>query len=329
MAGDRNWCGEVNLPLSVWLITITVFLVVIGADLLIADRRPHVLSTKEALGWVLFYVSLAIIFGLSLGQISGWQYGQQFFAGYITELSLSVDNLFVFLVLLTSFAVPKEYQHRILMLGIVIALVLRGVLIALGAAVINAFSWSFYLFGAFLLFTAVQVIRHRNDHPEPSNNPLFKLVKRVISTTENYDEGKFFTRIDGKRFATPMLVVILAIGTTDLLFALDSIPAIYGLTEEPFIVMTANAFALLGLRQLFFVISGLVDRLIYLSFGLAFILGFIGVKLVLHAMAETPSLNWEFEIPLQVSLLVIALTLATTTVASLLRTRQLSARAKE
>jgi tellurite resistance protein TerC len=271
---------------------------------------------------VLFYVSLAIIFGLSLGQISGWEYGQQFFAGYITELSLSVDNLFVFLVLLTSFAVPKEFQHRILMLGIVIALVLRGVLIALGAAVINAFSWSFYLFGAFLLFTAVQVIRHRNDHPEPSNNPLFKLVKRVISTTEDYDEGKFFTRIDGKRFATPMLVVILAIGTTDLLFALDSIPAIYGLTEEPFIVMTANAFALLGLRQLFFVISGLVERLIYLSFGLAFILGFIGVKLVLHAMAETPSLNWEFEIPLQVSLLVIGLTLAITTAASLLRTRQ-------
>jgi tellurite resistance protein TerC len=226
--------------------------------------------------------------------------------------------------LLTSFAVPKEFQHRILMLGIVIALVLRGVLIALGAAVINAFSWSFYLFGAFLLFTAVQVIRHRNDHPEPSNNPLFKLVKRVISTTEDYDEGKFFTRIDGKRFATPMLVVILAIGTTDLLFALDSIPAIYGLTEEPFIVMTANAFALLGLRQLFFVISGLVERLIYLSFGLAFILGFIGVKLVLHAMAETPSLNWEFEIPLQVSLLVIVLTLAITTAASLLRTRQLN-----
>lgn len=312
-----------NLSPAIWAITIVAFLVAIGLDLLIADRKPHVLSTKEATTWVLIYVGLAVAFGLTLGQLAGNAYSQQFFAGYLTELSLSVDNLFVFLVLLTSFVVPKEYEHRILMLGIVIALILRGVLIALGAAVINTFSASFYLFGAFLLFTAVQVVRHRNDRPAPGKNPLFKLVQRVIPTVETYDKGKFFTTIDKHRYATPLFVVILAIGTTDLLFAFDSIPAIYGLTEEPFIVFTANAFALLGLRQLFFLISGLVERLIYLSFGLAIILGFIGVKLIFHAMAKTGLFGWSFEIDLPVSLLVIALTLAGTTLASLVKSRQL------
>ena len=312
-----------NLSPAIWAITIVAFLVAIGLDLLIADRKPHVLSTKEAATWVLIYVGLAVAFGLTLGQLAGNAYSQQFFAGYLTELSLSVDNLFVFLVLLTSFVVPKEYEHRILMLGIVIALILRGVLIALGAAVINTFSASFYLFGAFLLFTAVQVVRHRNDRPAPGKNPLFKLVQRVIPSVETYDKGKFFTTIGKHRYATPLFVVILAIGTTDLLFAFDSIPAIYGLTEEPFIVFTANAFALLGLRQLFFLISGLVERLIYLSFGLGIILGFIGVKLIFHAMAKTGLFGWSFEIDLPVSLLVIALTLAGTTLASLVKSRQL------
>lgn len=318
-----------DVSVGLWLVTVAIFVVVIVLDLLIADRRPHVLSIRESVSWIAFYVGLAAIFAVLVGWLTGWQYAQQFVGGYLTEFSLSVDNLFVFLVLLTSFAVPEELRHRILMLGIVIALILRFGLIVLGAAIIERFSAVFFIFGAFLLWTAAQVYRHRSDTPTVRENPLFRAVTRVIPTTEAYSGSRFFVRQGGELLATPLFVVILAIGTTDLLFALDSIPAIFGLTEEPFIVFTANAFALLGLRQLFFLISGLARRLVYLPFGLTFILGFIGVKLLLHAVHETFPQAQVPEIPVTVSLAVIVGALAVTVVASLQSSRHLRAGEQE
>ena len=260
--------------------TIGAFVLVLGIDLLIAARKgPHAIGVGEATSWVLFYVALAVAFGIGLAVVAGGQSAGEFFAGYLTEYSLSVDNLFVFVIIMASFAVPAEHQHKVLLFGIVLALVLRGAFIAVGAAVIEAFIGVFFLFGAFLIYTAVQLARHRDEEPEVGNNPLLKLMERVLPTTREYDGAKVVTRIDGKRVATPLLLVMIAIGSTDILFALDSIPAIFGLTKEPYIVFTANAFALLGLRQLYFLLDGLLDRLVYLSIGLAVILGFIGVKL--------------------------------------------------
>jgi len=310
----------VNVPFWLWAATIVGFFVMVVIDLVVADRRPHVISTKEAGLWVAFYASLAVLFGIGIGVFEGWTYGGQFFGGYVTELSLSVDNLFVFVVILTSFAVPAEFQHRVLMIGIVIALILRAALIALGAAAIEAFSGVFYLFGAFLLFTAVQLLRHGDEEPEPGKNAVLRLAERVLPTTSEYHGTRLTTRASGRRVVTPMLLVILAIGTTDVLFALDSIPAIFGLTQEPYIVLTANAFALLGLRQLYFLINGLLDRLVYLNIGLAVILGFIGVKLILHALHETTGTTPEISLPL--SLIVIVIVLVVTTVTSLLKVRR-------
>jgi tellurite resistance protein TerC len=310
-----------NIAPWIWIATIAAFVVVVTLDLLIADRRPHVIATKEAGLWVAFYASLAVVFGIGIGLIAGWQFGGEFFAGYVTELSLSVDNLFVFVVLMAAFSVPAVHQHRVLMIGIVLALILRGVLIAVGAAAIERFSWTFYVFGAFLLFTAVQLLRHSNETPEPGKNAVLRFAERVLPTTPDYHGTKLVIRgVDGRRLVTPMLLVIIAIGTTDLLFALDSIPAIFGLTQEPYIVLTANAFALLGLRQMYFLLNGLLDRLVYLSIGLAVILGFIGVKLVLHALHE--STGTTPEISLWLSLSVIAGVLTVTAVASLLKVRR-------
>ena len=309
-----------DVPGYVWALTIGAFVLILSIDLYIAHRKgPHIIGVREATKWVVFYVTLAVLFGIGLTVVGGGQYGGEFFAGYLTEYSLSVDNLFVFVIIMASFAVPQEHQHKVLLFGIVLALILRGAFIAVGAAVIEAFSGVFFLFGAFLIYTAIQLARHRDEEPEVGNNPLLRFMERVMPTTREYDGAKVTTKIDGKRVATPLLLVMIAIGSTDILFALDSIPAIFGLTKEPYIVFTANAFALLGLRQLYFLLDGLLDRLIYLSIGLSVILGFIGVKLILEAAHETISERFP-EVSIPVSLGFIITVLVVTTVASLRKT---------
>ncbi len=303
-----------------WFLTIGAFVVILGIDLALAARKgPHVIQVGEATRWIVFYVALAIAFGVGLAAFAGGQSSGEFFAGYLTEYSLSVDNLFVFVIIMASFRVPAEHQHKVLLFGIVLALVLRGAFIAVGAAVIEAFSGVFFLFGAFLIYTAIQLARHRDEEPEVGSNPLMKLMEKVLPTTREYDGARVTTKVDGKRVATPLLLVMIAIGSTDVLFALDSIPAIFGLTKEPYIVFTANAFALLGLRQLYFLLDGLLDRLVYLSIGLSVILAFIGVKLLLEAAHLTISERFP-EVSIPVSLGVIVLVLAVTTVASLRKT---------
>ena len=309
-----------DIPFYVWAATIGGFMLILGIDLAIAARKgPHVIAVGEATRWIVFYVALAIAFGIGLSVVAGGARGGEFFAGYLTEYSLSVDNLFVFVIIMASFAVPAEHQHKVLLFGIVLALILRGAFIAVGAAVIEAFSGVFFLFGAFLIYTAIQLARHRDEEPEVGSNPLLKLMEKVLPTTREYDGAKVVTRIKGKRVATPLLLVMIAIGSTDILFALDSIPAIFGLTKEPYIVFTANAFALLGLRQLYFLLDGLLDRLVYLSIGLAVILGFIGIKLILEAAHLNISKSIP-EISIPVSLGFIVTVLVLTTVLSLRKT---------
>src|SRR6478609_3543114 len=304
----------------VWALTIGFVVAVIVLDLLLADRRPHRISTKESGLWVGLYVGLAVLFGIGIGLISGWTYGGEFFAGYLTELSLSVDNLFVFVIILAAFAVPEIHQHKVLLYGIVIALILRAILIVLGAAVIERFSSVFYLFGVFLIYTAIKLVKSKDDTPEPGDNKLLRRVEKVVPTVPEYHGTKLIVKISDKRFVTPMFLVMIAIGTTDILFALDSIPAIFGLTQEAYIVLTANAFALFGLRQMYFLLHGLLDKLIYLSIGLAVILAFIGVKLFLLAVPATTGDTPE--IPLAFSLGFIVVTLIVTAVTSLWAVRR-------
>jgi TerC family integral membrane protein len=312
----------------VWWTTIIVTVSVLLFDVLVIGRRPHEPSTREVAVALAFYIGAAVLFGLGVGSFAGTQSGTEFFAGWLTEYSLSIDNLFIFLIILNRFAVPRELQQSALMIGIVLALVMRGVFIAVGAAAINRFSWVFYLFGAFLVYTAVQLVRNRSHDQQDDSfreNRLVRIVERWLPSTTTFHGPGLLATENGKRVITPMFVVIVTLGTTDLLFALDSIPAIYGLTSEPYLVLTANIFALMGLRQLYFLIGGLLERLIYLSYGLSFLLAFIGVKLVLHAMHENslPFLNgggpvdWAPDIPIWLSLVVIVATLAVTTVASL------------
>jgi tellurite resistance protein TerC len=307
------------VPLYTWAATIGGLVLVLGLDQFVVHRKgEHEFSTGEALRWVGFYVGLAVAFGTGLWVVTGQQAGAEFFAGYLTEYSLSVDNLFVFVIIMSSFAVPRAFQHKVLLIGIALALVLRGAFIAVGAAAINRFVWVFFLFGAFLVYTAY-TLAVADNHEQPDqqrDSRLSTMLARVLPTTDSYDGERIITRVDGKRYVTPMLLVMIAIGSTDLLFALDSIPAIFGLTKEPYIVFTANAFALMGLRQLYFLLDGLLDRLVYLSKGLAVILGFIGVKLVLHAFHEYGA-TWAPEIGIAVSLGVIVVTLAVTTLLSL------------
>ena len=320
-----------DVSLMVWVVTCAVILGLFVFDFFAHVRVPHDPTFKESAIWSSIYIALAIVFGLLVWWQWGGQYGGEYFAGYITEKALSVDNLFVFTVIMASFAVPRAYQQKLLLIGIVMALVMRAGFIALGAAAINTFSWVFYLFGLFLILTALKLAResgHEREAEVKRENRLVTLVRRFVPTTETYDGDKFITRIDGTRAVTPMMLALVAIGFTDLLFALDSIPAIYGLTEEPYIVFTANAFALMGLRQLYFLIGGLLDRLIYLSVGLAIILGFIGIKLMLHALHKNtlPFINngnyvGVPEISTAMSISVIGVVLLITTVASLLRTR--------
>ncbi|WP_433378346.1 TerC family protein [Streptosporangium sp. CA-115845] len=310
------------VPVWAWLAVIGGLLIVLAFDLWIVDRgEPREFSLKQAGFWVGFYVTLAVIFGIVLWIFAGPTSAGQFFAGYITEYSLSVDNLFVFYIIMTRFAVPKVHQHKVLLIGIVMALVMRSVFIALGAAALSNFGWLFYVFGLFLIYTAVQLVRQFGQEEDLQENAVLRWARRVLPHTDDYVGSKVVVKVNGRRMVTPLLIVMIAIGTTDLLFALDSIPAIFGLTTDAFIVFTANAFALMGLRQLYFLLGGLLQRLVYLSFGLAFILGFIGVKLILEAL-HSSGVSWAPEVPIWVSLSVIVVTMVVTTAISLAKVRR-------
>jgi tellurite resistance protein TerC len=323
--------AEMGVSTAVWVITCLVILGLFVFDFFAHVRVAHEPTFKESASWSAFYIGLAIAFGFGVWWYWGGQFGGEYFAGYVTEKALSVDNLFVFTVIMSSFAVPRIYQQKLLLIGIVMALIMRAGFIALGAAAIARYSWVFYLFGIFLILTAVKLAResgHEQEVEKERDSRIVALVSRFIPVSDAYDRDKFLTKVDGKRAATPLLLALVAIGFTDLLFALDSIPAIYGLTEEPYIVFTANAFALMGLRQLYFLIGGLLDRLIYLSIGLSIILGFIGLKLMLHALHKNtlPFINGGQyvdvpEISTGLSISVIGVVLLITTVASLIRTR--------
>jgi TerC family integral membrane protein len=322
-----------TVPSWVWVATLAVTLLFLIVDVAVIARRPHVPSMHEAARHLAFFVVAAVLFGAGVWYFAGSDYGAQFYAGWLTEYSLSVDNLFVFLIIMAKFGVPEKLQQTALMVGIMIALVLRGIFIGVGAALITQFAWMFYLFGAFLLYTAVKLAREAmedDDEEEYEENRFLKWVEHRFPATQSWEYGtKLAVRQNGSRIVTPMLIVILALGTTDLLFALDSIPAIYGLTKEPFLVLTANIFALMGLRQLYFLIGGLLKRLVYLGAGLAILLGFIGVKLILHAMHVNtlPFINGGNpieaapEIPIGVSLSAIVGILAVTTIASVIKSR--------
>jgi len=312
----------------IWIITIAITIGFFVFEFFAHVRTPHEPTTGESARWSAFYIGLALLFGVGIGLVSGWRFGGEYFAGYLTEKALSIDNLFVFLIVMTGFAVPKRFQQKVLMIGIVIALIMRGVFIAVGAALIENYSWIFYIFGALLLVLAYRQAfsSHESD---PAHGRVVKFARRILPITNEYHGDRLSVKIDGRRFFTPMLLTIVAIGFIDLIFAVDSIPAIYGLTNEAYIVFTANAFALMGLRQLYFLVGGLLERLVYLAQGLAVILGFIGVKLVLHALHvnELPFINggesvdWAPEIPIWFSLLFIGLTIAIATVLSLRKTR--------
>ncbi|SHS65277.1 Integral membrane protein TerC (tellurium resistance) [Mycobacteroides abscessus subsp. abscessus] len=311
-----------------WIITLAVTVAILLIDVIVIGRRPHEPSTRETATALSIYVGLAVAFGLWVWFFHGSQYGLEFYAGWLTEYSLSVDNLFIFLIIMASFKVPRLYQQEALLVGIILALIFRGIFIALGAVAINQFSWIFYLFGAFLVYTAINLARD-TEHDDDADNAVVQFARKHLRTTDKWDGLRLWVRENGTRLMTPMFLVIVALGTTDLLFALDSIPAIYGLTKEPYLVFTANVFALMGLRQLYFLLGDMLKRLVYLSQGLAFILFFIGVKLILHALHENelPFINGGEpvhvpEIPTLASLAVIVVTLLVTTVASLYKTRR-------
>ena len=304
----------------VWIATVIGIIALLAFDFFFHVRKSHIPTIGEAARWTSIYVSIALLFGVYMWVAYGQQWGVEYFAGYITELSLSVDNLFVFLIIMASFKVPRQNQQMVLMFGIVVSLIFRTGFIFLGAALINSFAWVFYIFGLILLVTAGNLIKPEKDGEDEesseANNFIIRLAKRFMHTTDHYDGDKLFTMENGKKAMTPLLLVMIAIGGTDVMFALDSIPAIFGLTQETYIVFTAVAFSLLGLRQLYFLIDGLLDRLIYLKYGLAIILAFIGVKLILHALHENnlPFINGGehvpvFEVSTELSLAVIVGTL--------------------
>ena len=309
-----------NVSLLTWFVVIGAILALIVVDLLTVSRKPHEVKFKEASIWSIFYIAVAIGFGIWVWLSSGSQFGTEYFAAYLVEKSLSVDNLFVFIIILAQFKVPSIYHQRVLMFGVLLALALRGIFIAVGAAALAAFSFTFVIFGAILIWTGVGLFKHWDEDPTPEDNAIVKLIRRRIAMTDEFDGPKIFTKVNGKRIATPMFLVMIAIGSTDLLFALDSIPATFGVTQEPFLVFAANAFALLGLRALYFLLKGLLDKLIYLSLGLSFILMFIGVKLIMTYLHEV----WYDvpKIPIAISLSIIALILVVSTVASLIKSKR-------
>jgi len=321
---------SLDLDPWVWWVTIGIAVAVLAFDVVWIARNPHRPSNRETGLALTVYIGAAILFGLGMWYFAGAQLAGEFYAGWLTEYSLSVDNLFIFLLIMAKFAVPEKLQQFALMVGIIIAIVLRGIFIWLGAAAIENFSWVFYIFGAFLIYTAVKLAREgETDDDEYEENRFMKWVESRFPATQEYHGTQLFLVENGKRLATPLFFVIVALGTTDLLFALDSIPAIYGLTKEPYIVLVANLFALMGLRQLYFLLGGLLTKLVYLSIGLAVLLAFIGVKLLLHALHENelPFINGGEpvpvpEIPIWMSLGAIVVILGTTTVLSLLKTRK-------
>ncbi|MET0468111.1 MAG: TerC family protein [Aeromicrobium sp.] len=318
-----------NVSTLEWGVTIAVTLAILLFDIIVIARKPHEPTTKECALYLSFYIGLAVAFGAWVWNFHGSQYGIEFYAGWLTEYSLSIDNLFIFIIIMSSFAVPRKYQQEALLVGIILALIFRGIFIALGAVAINEFSWVFYIFGAFLLYTAVKLAADK-DEEEDVENAVVRFARKRFNLSDQWDGLKLVVRENGRRAITPMALVIIALGTTDILFALDSIPAIFGLTKEPYIVFTANVFALMGLRQLYFLLGDLLQRLVFLSYGLAFLLFYIGIKLVLHALHENelPFINGGEpvhhigpipvpEVPTLLSLGVIIATLTITAVASL------------
>jgi tellurite resistance protein TerC len=325
-----------DVPFWVWAITIAAIVGMLLFDFVGHVRTPHAPSLREAATWSAVYVGIAVVFGILVFVFAGAQYGGEYFAGYITEKSLSVDNLFVFVLIMASFGVPRELQQKVLLFGITFALVLRTIFIVIGAAAIENFSWVFYLFGAILIYTAVVQARSggHNSDEEYKENAILRLTRKVLPTTDEYHSDRMSVKLQGKRYITPLAIALIAIGSADIIFAVDSIPAIFGLTEETYLVFAANAFSLLGLRQLFFLIDGLLDRLVYLAYGLAVILAFIGIKLVIHAL-HTNELSFINggehvtlipEIPTSLSLAVILVTLLVTTLTSLRHDRKVRAR---
>jgi len=312
------------VPVSVWVVTVVGIAALLLFDFVVHVRAAHIPTLRETVVWSAVYVGIALMFGVGVWVFGGSTMGTEYFAGYVTEKALSVDNLFVFLVIITSFKVPRADQQKVLLVGIVFSLVARTALIFVGAALINSFAWVFYLFGLALLLTAGNLVRPEGEDSHSGENVVVRLARRFLGTSEHYDGDKLFTVENGKRVLTPMLLVMVAIGGTDVLFALDSIPAIFGLTQNVYLVFTATTFSLLGLRQLYFLIDGLLDRLIYLTYGLAAILAFIGVKLIVHALHENnaPFVNGGrpvevIEISTSLSLVVIVAALTVTVVASL------------
>ncbi|MDF7641458.1 TerC family protein [Bifidobacterium sp. ESL0784] len=314
-------------PLAFMIATYVVLAIFFVVDLFVIGRKPHVPSTKECVQHIAFFVAAALVFGGLVWWVSGSQPALEFYSGWLTEYSLSIDNLFVFVIIMTNFAVPKKLQKYVLSVGITIALILRGLFILVGAAVIQRFTWVFFIFGAFLIYTAVKLVVGDDDDEEYHENAIIRALRKVVKITDHYDGEKIRTTIDGKKFFTPMLIVFLTIGTTDVMFAFDSIPAIFGLTKDPFIVFTSNVFALLGLQQLYFLLGALLDKLEYLPYGLAVVLGFIGVKLVMEALHgnSLPFINAGRpiaqvpEIPTWVSLAVIIVAIGTAAVASIIK----------
>jgi tellurite resistance protein TerC len=326
---------ELSIPLWFEIATYVSLLAILTFDVVMAYRRPHVPSTRESALWISFYVVLALIFAGLLLALGDAEHAGQFVAGWLTEYSLSIDNLFVFLIIMSRFSVPRKYQQEILMVGIILALIFRGVFILIGAVVIEQFSAVFYLFGLFLLYTAFNQAFTNHDDEAENENKLIRWLRGRIPITDTFDGAKMRTVVDGRRVFTPVLIVFIALGTTDLVFALDSIPAIFGITQSPFIVFTANVFALMGLRQLYFLLGDLVDKLVYLKYGIAFILAFIGVKLFFHALHENelPFINggesvaWAPEISTVASLGVIVGSMAVAVIASVVKLRVDRARA--
>jgi tellurite resistance protein TerC len=312
--------GTLDVTLTGWAATVGLIATLFALDLAYSARRSRAVEFREAVAWSIFYIAVALGFGIGFTALAGSEFGAQYFAGYVVEKSLSVDNLFVFVIIFATFAVPAEHQQRVLTFGILAALVLRAIFIALGAALLATFSFMFLIFGVLLIGTAIQLFRHRDEDPAVEDNVVVAVARRLLPFTDRYDGSKLVVREAGRRMLTPLFLVLIAIGATDVLFALDSIPAVFGVTEEAYIVFVANAFALLGLRALFFLVSGLLDRLVYLSTGLSLILAFIGGKLVLHYLHKQDDAIPEISTAL--SLAVIVTVLAVTTIASLIKVRR-------
>ena len=308
-----------DVALWAWAATIGLVLALLVIDFVVG-RNPHDVSMREATLWSIFYIGVAMAFGVVVWVQGGSDVGTQYYAAWLVEKSLSVDNLFIFVIIFAKFAVPSELQQRALLIGVALALVLRAIFIAVGAAALEAFAFTFVIFGLFLIWTAVQLFRHRDEDADLDDNALLRVARRHLRLTDEYHGNKLRVSVEGVRAWTPMALVLVAIGSTDLLFALDSIPATFGVTEIPFLVFAANAFALLGLRALFFVLHNLLDKLVYLSMGLSVILGFIGVKLILTFLHEViPEVP---KVPTLLSLVFIIATLTVTTIASLMKVKR-------